>query len=63
MIAGPLSDRIGGKPVVAVGLALQAVGLGYWALAVEPQLSYPDVVPAQILCGISMGIFFAPPPA
>ncbi|GAA4024337.1 MFS transporter [Streptomyces plumbiresistens] len=64
MIAGPLagalSDRIGGGPVVAVGLVLQAVGMGYWALAVEPQLSYPDVVPAQILCGIGMGMFFAP---
>ncbi len=64
MIAGPLagalSDRIGGGPVVAVGLVLQAVGLGYWALAVEPHFSYPDVVPAQILCGIGMGMFFAP---
>lgn len=64
MIAGPLagalSDRIGGGPVVAVGLALQAMGLRLWALPVEPQVHYPHVVPAQIHCGIGMGMFFAP---
>ena len=39
-IAGVLSDRIGGRPVVAAGLALQAIGLGLLALIVEPDVSY-----------------------
>ena len=64
MIAGPLagalSDRIGGGPVVAVGMSLNAVGLGLWALAVEPQVSYTALLPALIVCGIGMGMFFAP---
>jgi len=64
MIAGPLagalSDRIGGGRVVAVGMALNAVGLGLWALAVGPQVSYADLLPALIVCGIGMGMFFAP---
>ncbi|MEU6196557.1 DHA2 family efflux MFS transporter permease subunit [Streptomyces sp. NPDC047061] len=64
MIAGPLagvlSDRIGGGPVVAVGMALNAVGLGLWALAVEPQVAYTHLLPALIVCGIGMGMFFAP---
>ncbi|KND37846.1 DHA2 family efflux MFS transporter permease subunit [Streptomyces acidiscabies] len=64
MIAGPLagalSDRIGGAPVVTVGMALNAVGLGLWALAVEPQVSYTSLLPALIVCGIGMGMFFAP---
>jgi EmrB/QacA subfamily drug resistance transporter len=64
MIAGPLagalSDRIGGQPVVAVGMALNAVGLGLWALAVEPDVSYTSLLPALIVCGIGMGMFFAP---
>ncbi|MGW0585375.1 DHA2 family efflux MFS transporter permease subunit, partial [Streptomyces sp. NPDC002920] len=64
MIAGPLagalSDRIGGAPVVTVGMALNAVGLGLWALAVEPQVSYTALLPALIVCGIGMGMFFAP---
>ncbi|WP_405523465.1 DHA2 family efflux MFS transporter permease subunit [Streptomyces canus] len=64
MIAGPLagalSDRIGGAPVVTAGMALNAVGLGLWALAVEPQVSYTALLPALIVCGIGMGMFFAP---
>ncbi|MFI0451279.1 DHA2 family efflux MFS transporter permease subunit [Actinomadura sp. 6N118] len=64
MIAGPLagalSDRIGGGPVVTVGMALNAAGLGLWALAVEPQVSYTALLPALIVCGIGMGMFFAP---
>jgi len=64
MIAGPLagalSDRIGGAPVVTVGMALNAVGLGLWALAVEPNVSYTSLLPALIVCGIGMGMFFAP---
>ena len=31
-IAGALSDRIGGRSLLAVGLALQAIGLGWLAL-------------------------------
>ena len=38
-IAGIISDRLGGAPVVAVGMALNAVGLAWWALAVEPAAS------------------------
>ena len=64
MIAGPLagvlSDRVGGGPVVAVGMALNAVGLALWALAVEPDASYTSLLPALIVCGIGMGMFFAP---
>ena len=64
MIAGPLagvlSDRVGGGPVVAVGMALNAVGLALWALAVEPDASYTSLLPALIVCGIGMGLFFAP---
>ena len=64
MIAGPLagvlSDRVGGGPVVAVGMALNAVGLALWALAVEPDASYTSLLPALIVCGTGMGLFFAP---
>lgn len=39
-IAGILSDRIGGRPVVTVGLALQAIGLAWFALILSPDVSY-----------------------
>ncbi|MFF3321301.1 DHA2 family efflux MFS transporter permease subunit [Streptomyces sp. NPDC002889] len=59
-IAGYLSDRIGGRPVVATGLALQAVGLGLFALVLEPGVSYATQLPGLILSGIGMALYFAP---
>ncbi len=41
-------------------MALNTVGLGLWAPAVEPQVSYTSLPPALIVCGIGMGMFFAP---
>ncbi|MFI9584976.1 MFS transporter [Streptomyces sp. NPDC052236] len=59
-IAGYLSDKIGGRPVVATGLALQAVGLGLFALVLEPGVSYAAQLPALILSGVGMALYFAP---
>ncbi|GGO83751.1 DHA2 family efflux MFS transporter permease subunit [Wenjunlia tyrosinilytica] len=59
-IAGILSDRIGGRPVVATGLALQAVGLALFALVVAPDVSYAAQIPALVVSGVGMGLFFAP---
>ena len=57
---GILSDRIGGRPVVAAGLALQAVGLGLVRRGPEPDVSYAAQLPALILSGIGMALYFAP---
>ncbi len=59
-IAGILSDRIGGRPVVATGLFLQAAGLGYMALVVTADASYAIQLPGLIISGIGMALFFAP---
>ncbi|MEU3917399.1 MFS transporter [Streptomyces sp. NPDC029004] len=59
-IAGYLSDKIGGRPVVATGLALQALGLALFALVLEPGVSYSVQLPALILSGIGMALYFAP---
>ncbi|MCX4724529.1 MFS transporter [Streptomyces sp. NPDC090052] len=58
--AGILSDRIGGRPVVAAGLALQAAGLALFALLIGPDVSYPTILPALILGGAGMALYFAP---
>ncbi|WP_326694212.1 MFS transporter [Streptomyces sp. NBC_01766] len=58
--AGILSDRIGSRPVVAVGLALQAVGLALFAMTIGTDVSYPAMLPALILGGTGMALFFAP---
>ncbi|WP_428935199.1 DHA2 family efflux MFS transporter permease subunit [Streptomyces sp. ACT015] len=59
-LAGILSDRIGGRPVVAAGLLLQAVGLGWMAAVVTADVDYAGQLPALIVSGIGMGLFFAP---
>ncbi|MFF4577775.1 DHA2 family efflux MFS transporter permease subunit [Streptomyces sp. NPDC001389] len=59
-LAGILADRIGGRPVVAAGLTLQALGLGWFALVLNPGVSYAAQLPALVLSGIGMSLYFAP---
>ena len=59
-IAGALSDRIGGRPFLAGGLALQAIGLAWIAAVSEPDIGYSSLVGPFIVSGIGMGMFFAP---
>ncbi|MEV5309608.1 DHA2 family efflux MFS transporter permease subunit [Streptomyces sp. NPDC052610] len=59
-VAGLLADRIGGRPVVATGLFLQASGLGYLALVATADASYVSQLPGLILSGIGMALYFAP---
>jgi EmrB/QacA subfamily drug resistance transporter len=59
-IAGALSDRIGGRPLMAAGLALQALGLGWLAAVSEPAVDYLTLVPAFVVSGVGMALFFAP---
>lgn len=59
-IAGYLSDRYGGRPVVVTGLVLQATGLALFALMISPDMSYVSQLPALIIGGIGMAMYFAP---
>jgi MFS family permease len=59
-LAGALSDRIGGRPLLAAGLALQAVGLAWMAAVSTPTVGYEALVGPFILSGIGMAMFFAP---
>jgi MFS family permease len=59
-IAGALSDRIGGRPLMAGGLALQAIGLGWLAAVSTPDVPYTQLVVPFILSGAGMAMFFAP---
>ena len=59
-IAGFLSDKIGGRPFMATGLALQAIGLAWIAAVTSATAGYSSFVGPFILSGIGMGMFFAP---
>lgn len=57
-IAGVLSDRIGNKPFMLLGLLLQAIGLGWLALLVEPGVAYGSLVAPLVIAGIGIAMCF-----
>ena len=59
-LAGALSDRIGGRPLMATGLALQAVGLAWIAAVSTATVGYASLVGPFVISGIGMALFFAP---
>jgi len=59
-VVGILAQRWGGKPLVVVGLALQATGLFWLALILTPTTAYTQMVPAFIVAGLGMTMFFVP---
>jgi EmrB/QacA subfamily drug resistance transporter len=59
-LAGLLSDRIGSRPLMAAGLALQAGGLAWLAVVTEPNVAYGTLVPAFVMAGAGMALVFAP---
>jgi len=59
-LAGLLADRVGGRPVVLTGLVLQATGLAWLAAITTPTVAYGALVPAFVVSGTGMALFFAP---
>jgi hypothetical protein len=46
--------------LLATGLALQAIGLGWLAAIISPTVPYLTLVPAFVISGTGMSLFFAP---
>jgi EmrB/QacA subfamily drug resistance transporter len=59
-IAGILSDRVGSRPLMAAGLALQAGGLVWLASVTAPDVAYGLLVPGFAMAGAGMALVFAP---
>jgi EmrB/QacA subfamily drug resistance transporter len=59
-VAGFLSDRIGSRPLMATGLALQSAALAYLALVTAPDVAYGALVPGFAMAGTGMALVFAP---
>jgi EmrB/QacA subfamily drug resistance transporter len=60
-IAGALVDRIGERPMLVGGLALQAAGMAWIALIAEPALAYGEMIAPLVIAGV--GTSMAIPPA
>ncbi|HYA00078.1 MAG TPA: DHA2 family efflux MFS transporter permease subunit [Candidatus Binatia bacterium] len=59
-IAGVLSDRVGSRPLMSAGLALQAGALVWIAAVLSPTTPFGAVVVPFILAGTGMALVFAP---
>jgi EmrB/QacA subfamily drug resistance transporter len=58
--AGILSDRIGSRPLMATGLALQAGALAWLAAISTPGVAYASLVVPFAMAGAGMALVFAP---
>ncbi|MFF9776721.1 MFS transporter [Streptomyces sp. NPDC013978] len=59
-VAGLLTDKVGGGRLMALGLFLQGVGLGWINLVAGTDTPYSSLVGPMIVAGIGMGFVFAP---
>jgi EmrB/QacA subfamily drug resistance transporter len=59
-LAGFFSERIGSRPFMVAGLALQAIALGWLATEASATQSYASMVTPFILAGSGMALVFAP---
>jgi MFS family permease len=55
-IAGALADRIGERPLMAGGLALQAAGMAWLALIADPGMAYSEMLAPFIVAGIGVSM-------
>jgi EmrB/QacA subfamily drug resistance transporter len=58
-LAGMLSDRIGQRPLMALGLLLEAGGLAWFALTAIPGASYGSLILPLLVAGAGVSMPFA----
>lgn len=59
-IAGKIADKRGAKGLLGAGLFFQAAALVWITLQMDTHLNYLRLVPAFVLAGIGMSLFFVP---
>jgi EmrB/QacA subfamily drug resistance transporter len=55
-VAGALADRIGERPLMVGGLTLQAGGMAWLALIVEPGIAYSQMLAPFIVAGVGVSM-------
>src|SRR6266540_6313775 len=55
-IAGALADRIGERPLMVVGLLLQAAGMSWLALIADPGVAYSQLLAPLIVAGVGISM-------
>jgi EmrB/QacA subfamily drug resistance transporter len=60
-IAGAVVHKFGERPLVAIGLSMQAIGLGWIAIIASPDIAYSSLIGPLVLAGV--GVSMAMPAA
>jgi EmrB/QacA subfamily drug resistance transporter len=60
-IAGAVVNKVGERPLVVIGLLMQAIGLGWIAMIAAPGLAYSTLIAPLVLAGV--GVSMAMPSA
>ena len=55
-----MSSRTGTRPLLVLGMSLMTIALVWMSAVVTPTVDYLALVPAFIVAGAGMGLFFAP---
>jgi EmrB/QacA subfamily drug resistance transporter len=55
-IAGNVVNRVGERQLVAIGLLLQAIGLGWIAIGITPGMAYSTMVAPLVIAGVGVSM-------
>jgi EmrB/QacA subfamily drug resistance transporter len=61
-LAGVLATRVGTRPILAVGLALQAIGMGWMTVVFEVSTPFVELIAPFAITGIGMAFVFSMAP-
>jgi EmrB/QacA subfamily drug resistance transporter len=61
-LAGLLATRVGTRPVLAVGLGLQAIGIGWMTIVFEVSTPFAELIAPFAITGIGMAFVFSMAP-
>ncbi|MBO2451347.1 DHA2 family efflux MFS transporter permease subunit [Actinomadura barringtoniae] len=59
-LTAPLMARVGPRNVLALALVFQTAGIAWLGAVTAADVSYGTLLPAFVLAGIGMGLFFSP---
>ena len=55
-LAGVLVNRVGERPLIVGGLAMQGAGMAWIALIAKPGMAYGSLIPALVVCGCGISL-------
>jgi MFS family permease len=55
-IAGAVVHKFSERPLVAIGLSMQAIGLGWIAMVASPDIAYSSLIGPLVVAGVGVSM-------